>query len=187
MHNNFTGGFKVLFLEWSSLAQVATFPLPFNLALLKLRSDSCFICCGLLIHTNALSLTGHLQTSALQLLSLHPFISYPLTQSNNLYSFSVGIPYPNILHVKSSKFCSLSAQLPLPSYQSCCTEGLLRNFTVSAPLYLHVFSFPSFSVLSTLCVKDPSHAEWHQVIFTAQVFATLSCSYLVLFGKPGDL
>lgn len=68
-------------------------------------------------------------------------------------------PTPNFLHVKYSKFSSIFTQLPLPSYQSCCTEGLFRNFTVSLPLYLRVFSFLEISALSTHSVKDPSHEE----------------------------
>lgn len=58
--------------------------------------------------------------------SLH--LSYPL----RVRTFTVGIPYPKILHVKFSKFCSVFTQPLLPSYQSCCTKGLVRNFTRTA-------------------------------------------------------
>lgn len=50
------------------------------------------------------------------------------------------------------KFCmsnpANSFQLLLSCYQSCCTEGFLRNCTISFLLYFHVFSFPLFSPFS---------------------------------------
>lgn len=123
-----------------------------------------------------------LATSALQLLSLHPYISH--TISPRLTAFTVGIPYPKILHVKSSKFFSATlVLLPVLLYWRI-SEKLYYIISLVFPCLL--FSL-ILSVLSTLCVKDPSREVCHQVIFTAQVFATLPYRHLVLFGRPGDI
>lgn len=130
-------GFKLLFLGWSVLAQVAAFPSPFSS-----EQAHVFISCGLLIHTYVLSLA----TSKLLCFSCDPCVSSfllpPQPENNSLTVGAPSLPSPRFLHIQPSKFGSFT-QLTLPSCQSWFAEGLVGSFAVSASLYLQ-FSFPCY-------------------------------------------